>query len=111
MLTPNMILRIIDDARETLKLDNVTFAKKAGLSEDRWSSIKRGRFQMRLEELPNIAKAAKLSFSVVAPHHDPFMNLTCEEAAALLQLAEHYKRNGPKKEHVLRTAVEKLTGK
>lgn len=111
MLTPNTLLRLINDARELIGMDNVDFAKKAGMPEKRWTELTRGRRELNLKELPKLAKAAGLSFQTVAPHHEPFMRLSRDEAAAVLQLAEHYKRNGPKQSHILRTAVENLTRK
>lgn len=38
------------------------------------------------------------------------MQLTPDEVRALLSLAEHYKKNAPKQNNPLRSAVEKLTG-
>ena len=111
MLTPNTLLRIINDAREKLGIPDYEFAKKAGILDTRWSELKRGRRELNLKELPKLAKASGLAFQVVAPHHEPFMQLTQEEAADLLKLADHYRRNGPSKPHPLRTAVEKLTGR
>lgn len=110
MLTPNKMLCLIDDARELAKINNVDFAKRAEMTEERWRDLRTGRRKPTLEELPRLAKAAGISFGMVAPHHQPFTQLGRDEAAAVLQLAEHYKRNGPKKEHALRTAVEILTG-
>lgn len=111
MLTPNILLRIINDAQIASGIDYLEFARRSGIAAARWRDLRSGHSKLTLDDLPKLAKAAGLSFQVVASHHDPFIQLTEDEAKALLALAEHYKRNGPKQPHPLRAAVEKLTGK
>lgn len=110
MLSSNMLLRFIDDAQKKLGIDYIELAKRSGIPVERYRDLRRGRGKISLDELPRLAKAVGLAFEVVAPHHEPFMQLTEEEAASLLKLAEHYKKNGPQQQHALRSAVEKLTG-
>lgn len=111
MLTPNILLRMINDAQIASGIDFHEFAKRSGVSLGRWRDLRRGRGNLSLEELPGLAKAVSLSFQIVAPHHEAFMQLTEEESKALLTFAERYKKDGPKPPHPLRSAVEKLARK
>lgn len=111
MFTPTLLVRIISDAQDDLGMNPLEFAKKSGISDSHWRSIRTGRRKLYLEVFLDLAKAVKLSFQLFAPHQEPFLQLTQDEADSLLKLAEHYKQNGPKHPHILRTAVEKLTGK
>jgi transcriptional regulator with XRE-family HTH domain len=109
MLSELIVLKIIDDAREQLGIADYDFNRKAGFPVGYWATIKRGKRRITLDNLPNLARTAGLSFQVVAPHHEPFLVLTEQEAKDLIRLAEHYKIQGPKQPHPLRSAVEKLT--
>lgn len=111
MFTPNTVIRMISDAQLAQDMSYHDFARKSGITVTRWRELRNGKAKLSLEELPKLADAVGLSFQVVAPHHAPFLQLTYDEIESILALADHYKRNGPKQQHPLRSAVEKLTSK
>lgn len=108
MISAKRLIQILDEKRRRRGLEHKEFADRAQITEGRWRDFRGDRRSPTFEELAKMASITDLSLQLVDKHHAPFMNLTPQEAMAVMRMVAHMKRNGPQLPSIFQDAANKL---
>lgn len=92
MLTVTKLINLLEEERKRKGYKVTEFAALFGHTETWWHNIKRGKHDIRIEDLLRVMHVLDFDFAIVKGHHKPYLELTPEESASVLRLLVSYGR-------------------